>query len=108
MRIVEQSTDQNGRGVEELPVPAFATPEDVQRAVKAVVVHGPEQWPTGPVCHNDGAPYPCRLHRWGQRVLAQHGLSQPQIDALVDNGNPFIRVPFPFPVYRTEQVAHRA
>jgi hypothetical protein len=108
VRTVEQSTDQTGRATGEIPVPEFATPEDVQLAVKAVVVHAPEEWPAGPLCRNDGAAYPCRLHRWGRRVLLKHGLSERQINALVDNGNPFVRVPFPFPTYRTEKVAHRA
>jgi hypothetical protein len=108
VRIMEQSTDQTGRATGELPVPDFATPEDVQLAVKAVVVHAPEEWPAGPLCRNDGVPYPCRLHRWGRRVLEKHGLSERQIDALVTNGNPFVRVPFPFPSYRTEKLAHRA
>ncbi|MFC4107452.1 hypothetical protein [Micromonospora zhanjiangensis] len=108
MRTIEKSTDQTRRAAGEIPVPEFATPEDVQLAVKAVVVHAPEQWPAGPLCRNDGVPFPCRLHRWGRRVLLQHGLSERQVNALVDNGNPFVRVPFPFPTYRTEKAAHRA
>jgi hypothetical protein len=41
-------------------------------------------------------------------VLQQHGLSERQVNALVDNGNPFVRVPFPFPSYRAEKVGHPA
>ncbi|MCW3815532.1 hypothetical protein ONA91_13820 [Micromonospora sp. DR5-3] len=56
----------------------------------AVVVHAAEEWPAGPKCCNDGAAYPCRLHR---RVLAAHGLNERQIDALVRHGNPFVHMP---------------
>ena len=72
------------------------TPEDVRLAVRAVVVHTAEEWPNGPLCRNDGASYPCRLHRWGRRVLENHGLNERQIDALIRHGNPFVHVPFPF------------
>ncbi|MEH0843074.1 hypothetical protein V6U81_11875 [Micromonospora sp. CPCC 205711] len=77
-------------------MPAPLTPEDVRLAVRAVVVHAAEEWPNGPLCRNDGATYPCRLHRWGRRVLETHGLNERQIDALVRHGNPFVHVPFPF------------
>ncbi|MGC4748982.1 hypothetical protein ACLQ28_25470 [Micromonospora sp. DT201] len=79
-----------------MPVPAQLTPEDVRLAVRAVVVHTAEEWPTGPLCRNDGASYPCRLHRWGRRVLETHGLNERQIEALIRHGNPFVHVPFPF------------
>ncbi|MFI6233454.1 hypothetical protein ACIBD9_07840 [Micromonospora sp. NPDC050784] len=77
-------------------MPAPLTPEDVRLAVRAVVVHTAEEWPTGPLCRNDGASYPCRLHRWGRRVLETHGLNERQIEALIRHGNPFVHVPFPF------------
>ncbi|MFR9778898.1 hypothetical protein ACL02O_22960 [Micromonospora sp. MS34] len=96
MRVGEQSTDPIDQILGEVPVPASLTPEDVRLAVRAVVVHAAEEWPAGPKCRNDGAAYPCRLHRWGRRVLAAHGLNERQIDALVRHGNPFVHVPFPF------------
>lgn len=98
MRVGEQSTDPIDQILGEVPVPAPLTPEDVRLAVRAVVVHAAEEWPAGPLCRNDGATYPCRLHRWGRRVLARHGLNERQIDALVRHGNPFVHVPFPFTV----------
>ncbi|MEK8107882.1 hypothetical protein NKG94_27985 [Micromonospora sp. M12] len=61
-----------------------------------MVVHTAEEWPTGPLCRNDGASYPCRLHRWGRRVLEAHGLNERQVEALIRHGNPFVHVPFPF------------
>ncbi|WP_428961700.1 ribosomal eL19 family protein [Micromonospora fluostatini] len=82
----------------EVPVPAPLTPEDVRLAVRALVVHAAEEWPSGPLCRNDGASFPCRLHRWGRRVLETHGLNERQIDALIRHGNPFVHVPFPFVV----------
>ncbi|MEU7999321.1 hypothetical protein AB0B83_28935, partial [Micromonospora sp. NPDC049060] len=98
MRVGEQSTDPIDQILGEVPVPAPLTPEDVRLAVRAVVVHAAEEWPAGPLCRNDGATYPCRLHRWGRRVLTRHGLNERQIDALVRHGNPFVHVPFPFTV----------
>ncbi|SBT42420.1 hypothetical protein [Micromonospora narathiwatensis] len=67
----------------ELPLPPRVTAEDVEFAVTAIVVHAPEQWPDGPRCRNDRAPHPCRLHRWGRRVLDRRGLTERQIAALV-------------------------
>ncbi|MEV4663258.1 hypothetical protein AB0J85_15075 [Micromonospora echinofusca] len=98
MRFGEQSTDPIDQILGEVPVPASLTPEDVRLAVRAVVVHAAEEWPAGPLCRNDGATYPCRLHRWGRRVLERHGLNERQVDALVRHGNPFVHVPFPFTV----------
>ncbi|KIR65370.1 hypothetical protein GA0070558_10171 [Micromonospora haikouensis] len=96
MRVGEQSTDPIDQVLGEVPVPASLTPEDVRLAVRAVVVHTAEEWPSGALCRNDGASYPCRLHRWGRRVLEAHGLNGRQIDALIRHGNPFVHVPFPF------------
>ncbi|MFI5485593.1 hypothetical protein [Micromonospora echinaurantiaca] len=98
MRVGEQSTDPIDQVLGEVPVPAPLTPEDVRLAVRAVVVHTAEEWPSGSLCRNDGATYPCRLHRWGRRVLTEHGLNERQIDALIRHGNPFVHVPFPFTV----------
>jgi len=96
VRVGEQSTDPIDQVLGEVPMPAPLTPEDVRLAVRAVVVHTAEEWPTGPLCRNDGASYPCRLHRWGRRVLEAHGLNERQIEALIRHGNPFVHVPFPF------------
>ncbi|MGK5738608.1 hypothetical protein [Micromonospora sp. URMC 103] len=96
MRVGEQSTDPIDQVLGEVPMPAPLTPEDVRLAVRAIVVHAAEEWPAGPKCRNDGATYPCRLHRWGRRVLLAHGLNDRQVDALIRHGNPFVHVPFPF------------
>ncbi|MCO1616545.1 hypothetical protein M8C11_17645 [Micromonospora sp. CPM1] len=67
----------------DIPLPPYVTAEDVTFAVRAITVHAPEQWPEGPRCRNDRAPHPCRLHRWGQRVLDLRGLTDRQIHTLV-------------------------
>ena len=82
MRVGEQSTDPIDQILGEVPVPAPLTPEDVRLAVRAVVVHAAEEWPAGPKCRNDGSSFPCRLHRWGRRVLETHGLNDRQIEIL--------------------------
>ncbi|WP_422771996.1 hypothetical protein ACN28C_02490 [Plantactinospora sp. WMMC1484] len=68
---------------DELPMPPYVTAEDVGFAVRAITVHAAEQWPAGLLCRNDHAPHPCRLHRWGRRVLAQRGLTATEMAALV-------------------------
>ncbi|MET7469628.1 hypothetical protein ACFYON_13495 [Micromonospora sp. NPDC005686] len=67
----------------DIPLPPYVTAEDVTFAIRAITVHAPEQWPEGPRCRNDRAPHPCRLHRWGRRVLDLRGLTDRQIHALV-------------------------
>ncbi|WBC04649.1 hypothetical protein [Micromonospora sp. WMMA1976] len=67
----------------DIPLPPYVTAEDVTFAVRAITVHAPEQWPEGPRCRNDRAPHPCRLHRWGRRVLDLRGLTDRQILTLV-------------------------
>ncbi|MEU3113397.1 hypothetical protein ACIODS_31800 [Micromonospora chalcea] len=67
----------------DIPLPPYVTAEDVAFAIRAITVHAPEQWPEGPRCRNDRAPHPCRLHRWGRRVLDQRGLTDRQVHALV-------------------------
>ncbi|MEN3613270.1 hypothetical protein AAH979_27420 [Plantactinospora sp. ZYX-F-223] len=74
---------QAGEMLDELPLPPYVTAEDVGFAVQAITVHAPEQWPSGLLCRNDHAPHPCRLHRWGQRVLAQRGLTDTETTALL-------------------------
>ncbi|MFE0592264.1 hypothetical protein [Micromonospora echinospora] len=72
----------------EIPLPPYVTGEDAQFAVRAVVVHAPRRWSGGTVCRNDASPHPCRLHRWGRRVLALRGLRPADIDAIVEQGDP--------------------
>ncbi|MEU6207017.1 hypothetical protein ABZ814_25905 [Micromonospora musae] len=67
----------------ELPLPPYVTAEDIGFAVKAVTVHAAEQWPDGQRCRNDRAVHPCRLYRWGRRVLEQRGLTDRQVQVLI-------------------------
>lgn len=46
---------------------------DLRYAQMAVVIHQGEDWPAGRVCRNCHAPFPCRLARWGGRVLTLVG-----------------------------------
>ncbi|MCZ7439471.1 hypothetical protein O7598_23915 [Micromonospora sp. WMMC241] len=78
----------DGGVLREIPLPPYVTVEDAQFAVRAVVVHAPQTWSGGTICRNDASPYPCRLHRWGRRVLALRGLPPAEIDALVERGDP--------------------
>ncbi|MEU8183157.1 hypothetical protein AB0B85_19605 [Micromonospora sp. NPDC049044] len=71
---------------DELPLPPYVTREDVVFALRAVTVHGPEQRLDGERCRKDDARHPCRLHRWGRRVLHERGLTDGQIQTLVEGG----------------------
>ncbi|MER5332850.1 hypothetical protein [Micromonospora sp. NPDC002717] len=83
----------SGEVLREIPLPLYVTAEDAQFAVRAVVVHAPRSWSGGTVCRNDASPHPCRLHRWGVRVLAQRGLRPADIAALIAQGDPTAEPP---------------
>ncbi|PZG19434.1 hypothetical protein C1I95_11585 [Micromonospora craterilacus] len=82
-----------GLALREIPLPPYVTAEDAQFAVRAVVVHAPRRWSGGTVCRNDASPHPCRLHRWGTRVLAARGLHAADIAALIERGDPAAPLP---------------
>ncbi|MEU6022116.1 hypothetical protein [Micromonospora sp. NPDC047134] len=67
----------------DIPLPPHITAEDVSFALRAITVHAAQEWPDGPRCRNDRAPHPCRLHRWGRRVLTQRGLTDQQITTML-------------------------
>jgi hypothetical protein len=69
--------------LDDYPVDVATVAQDVPVAVKAVVIHQPEQWPDGPYCRNEHVRWPCRLYRWGADVLALAGWTQPQITDLL-------------------------
>ncbi|MFI5928890.1 hypothetical protein ACIA3K_23370 [Micromonospora sp. NPDC051543] len=71
---------------DDLPLPPYVTKEDVVFALRAISVHAPVQRPDGEHCRRDDARHPCRLHRWGRRVLHERGLTDGQIQTLVDGG----------------------
>ncbi|MER7334908.1 MULTISPECIES: hypothetical protein [unclassified Micromonospora] len=83
----------SGEVLREIPLPPYVTAEDAQFAVRAVVVHAPRSWSGGTVCRNDASPHPCRLHRWGVRVLAERGLRPADIAALIARGDPTAEPP---------------
>ncbi|MET7947694.1 hypothetical protein [Micromonospora sp. NPDC005324] len=76
---------------DDLPMPPYVTTEDVVFALRAVTVHAPEQRPDGERCRKDEAAYPCRLHRWGRRVLEQRGLTDEQVQTLIAGGTVALR-----------------
>ncbi|MFF4876279.1 hypothetical protein [Micromonospora sp. NPDC000668] len=85
----------SGEVLRDIPLPPYVTGEDAQFAVRAVVVHAPQRWSGGMVCRNDASPHPCRLHRWGTRVLALRGLRAAEIAALIERGDPTAVIPVP-------------
>ncbi|MEH1165453.1 hypothetical protein V6V47_08710 [Micromonospora sp. CPCC 205539] len=87
--------DRPGEVLRDIPLPPYVTVEDAQFAVRAVVVHAPQRWSGGMVCRNDASPHPCRLHRWGTRVLTLRGLGGAEIAALIERGDPAAVVPPP-------------
>lgn len=76
---------------DDLPMPPYVTAEDVVFALRAVTVHAPEQRPDGQRCRKDAAPHPCRLHRWGRRVLGKRGLTDEQVRTLLAGGTVALR-----------------
>ncbi|WP_327032446.1 hypothetical protein [Micromonospora ureilytica] len=76
---------------DDLPLPPYVTKEDVVFALRAVSVHGPEQRPDGERCRKDYARHPCRLHRWGRRVLQKRGLTETQVQTLISGGTVALR-----------------
>jgi hypothetical protein len=49
------------------------TDVDIRRAQRAVAIHVPERWPNGVYCRSCRTDFPCRLNRWGLRVLRTAG-----------------------------------
>jgi hypothetical protein len=62
--------------------PPHVTARDIAHAVRALRLHSPASATPGAPCRRDWAAHPCLLYRWGQRVLAAHGLTEPQIALL--------------------------
>ncbi|MGC5033188.1 hypothetical protein [Micromonospora sp. DT229] len=86
MQPVTEPVDAVQKVLGDIPVPRYVTAEHVRLAVKAVVVHAPEAWPAGPLCRADRTPHPCRLHRWGRRVLRTRSLTDPAVAELTARG----------------------
>jgi len=71
-------------GLNELPLPPYATAEDEQFALRALRRHSPRTAADGRlVCAHDGSTHPCRLHTWGVRVLHARGHSDAEITTLI-------------------------
>jgi hypothetical protein len=55
------------------PEPVLAVGEQLDYGRQAVTVHVPQSWPQGMICRNCRASYPCRIVRWGMRLLQAQG-----------------------------------
>ncbi|SCG38666.1 hypothetical protein GA0070560_102298 [Micromonospora halophytica] len=91
--VTDEPVDAMEKVLGELPVPWVVTVEDIKLALRALLVHRPEQWPTGSLCRSDRTPYPCLLHRWARRVLRSRGLTDDVIDTLAERGGTLVGVP---------------
>jgi hypothetical protein len=69
--------------LDDYPVDPAEAQHDRRHAQMAVVIHAPEDWPTGKFCRNCHARWPCRLCRWGVQVLQAAGWADADIVALV-------------------------
>ncbi|MGC4770562.1 hypothetical protein ACLQ25_16505 [Micromonospora sp. DT44] len=76
--------------IDDLPLPPHVTTEDVVFALRAITLHVPEP-PDGARCRKDEAAHPCRLHRWGRRVLERRGLTAEQVQTLIAGGTVVLR-----------------
>ncbi len=65
------------------PGTATVTAAEVELAKRAVVVHALAAWPHGEFCANCHARFPCRLRRWGRRVLAVAGWTAADVGHLM-------------------------
>ena|SRR2546430_12438628 len=74
---------------------------DIRLALRVVIVHLGESWPHGEYCRNCGAPFPCRLARWGRRVLAYAGYTEAAIAALIAECRRTGRPPWESPLARS-------
>jgi hypothetical protein len=72
--------------LDDYPVPTdrLLAERDVRYAQMAVVIHQGEDWPSGRFCRNCHARFPCRLARWGVRVLAAAGWTSRDMAHLVE------------------------
>jgi hypothetical protein len=69
--------------LDEYPVDSVNARYDARYAQMAVVIHQGEDWPSGRLCRNCHAPFPCRLARWGVRVLVAAGWTSRDMALLV-------------------------
>jgi hypothetical protein len=68
---------------DEYPVDPDRAEQDLTYGQMAVVIHQPEDWPTGPLCRNCRGHWECPLHRWGVRVLLAAGWTNEDMAELV-------------------------
>ncbi|MDT4987801.1 MAG: hypothetical protein QOI74_1895 [Micromonosporaceae bacterium] len=57
--------------------------DEMRLALRAVLLHTAQQWPGGAYCGSDRSPFPCRMRRWGERVLLSAGWQADRVEAIV-------------------------
>jgi hypothetical protein len=57
--------------------------DEMRLALRAVLLHTAQQWPGGAYCHSDRSPFPCRMRRWGERVLLAAGWDAERVESIV-------------------------
>jgi hypothetical protein len=55
--------------VDEVPLERVMAEQNLRYGQMAVVIHQGEDWPSGRICRNCHAAFPCQWARWGARVL---------------------------------------
>jgi len=58
--------------------------QNLRYGQKAVVIHQGEDWPSGRLCRNCHAVFPCGLARWGARVLEAAGWTSRDVAHLLE------------------------
>jgi hypothetical protein len=66
------------------PVASDPTAVDIEYAQKAVVIHQGLDWPSGLLCANCHASWPCAVNRWGRKVLTAAGHGEAHVADLIN------------------------
>jgi hypothetical protein len=69
--------------LDDIPIDVGQARFDIGYAQRAVIVHQGQDWPGGRFCQNCHGRWPCRMCRWGVRVLLLGGWSHDDIRHLV-------------------------
>ena len=74
-----------GNALDDYPAPTTRTEaeQDLRYGQMAVVIHQGEDWPSGRLCRNCKARWPCRLQRWGFAVLVTAGWTKDDVKRLL-------------------------
>ena len=79
----QQLSRRSAERLHQVPVAQSEAERDVRCAQRAVIVHAPQDWPTGRKCRNCSAKFPCPVQVWGFGTLVAAGWNQADIADLV-------------------------